>query len=210
MRKLVLFTLGVAFALIIGCSDNDNDLNNGINEQEVVLTQFEIDDLIFLREEEKLAHDVYVYSFNKYGNVIFKNISNSESKHMESVLNLLNKYKLSDPIINEIGKFNNNELQEIYYKLIAQTNISLLEALKVGNTIEDLDIKDILANELRTENNTILLVYQSLLCGSRNHLRNFNNQVISNNGDYKAQYITQAEFDVIVNEGNEQCGQANN
>jgi len=209
MRKVDLFTIVVALALISSCSDNDNNINNDVNEQETTLTQFEIDDLTFLREEEKLARDVYLYSYNKYGITIFKNISSSESKHMESVLNLLNKYKIEDPIINEIGKFKNIELQEIYNKLIAQSDISLLEALKVGNTIEDLDINDIATNELRTENKTILSVYQSLKCGSRNHLRNFNNQVLSNEGDYKAQYITQAEFDDIVSEANEQCGQSN-
>lgn len=205
--KTILLKLLVIFTIFISCdSDTNVEVLDEMNET-TTLSQNEIDDLLFLREEEKLARDVYLYSFEKYGTQIFKNISNSESTHMEGVLTLLNKYDLEDPIINEIGKFSNKELQEIYNKLIDQSNISLLEALEVGNTIEDLDINDIEHNEKRTKKEDLLIVYGSLKCGSRNHLRNFNNLVVNNGGSYNAQYITQIEFNEIVGESNEQCGQ---
>jgi hypothetical protein len=206
MRKLILFTLIGTFALVSSCSDNDNDKYNDVNEQETALTQLEIDDLKFLREEEKLARDVYLYSYNLYGLQIFKNISNSEQQHMDSVLKLLNSYNLEDPASAVTGVFNNPELQSIYNNLIEKSKISLLEALKVGNTIEDLDINDIIHNEERTSNLDLLNVYSSLKCGSRNHLRNFNNQVEQNNGTYEPIYISTDEFEAIVSTSNEKCG----
>ena len=118
-----------------GCS-NDSD-----NQSSIPLTQAEIDDLKFLREEEKLARDVYLFSYDKYEAAIFNNISQSEQKHMNSVLSLMNKYGIPDSASTEIGVFNNSDLQSLYWSLTAQSDISLIEALKVGATIEDLDIK---------------------------------------------------------------------
>mgnify|MGYP000371167048 CR=1 FL=1 len=145
-------------------------------EFKIALTHEEIDDLLFLQEEEKLARDVYLYSYNKYNVQIFKNISNSEIQHMNNVLQLLNKYNLQDSASPNIGEFHNVTLQSVYNELIIQSDISLLEALKIGDKIEDLDIRDIGLNEARTSKLDILSLYSTLKCGSRNHLRNFNNQ----------------------------------
>lgn len=78
--KKVLFATVLTLIMFSSCS-NDND-----NQNSTPLTQAEIDDLKFLREEEKLARDVYLFSFNKYQVSIFDNISQSEQKHMNSVL----------------------------------------------------------------------------------------------------------------------------
>jgi hypothetical protein len=204
MKKMVLVTVIMFITVIVGCSEDTNE--NEASIVEVALTQDEINDLLFLREEEKLARDVYLYSFDKYGATIFNNIAASESSHMNSVLILLNKYDLEDPAMENRGEFKNTELQEIYNYLIELSDISLLEALKVGNIIEDLDIKDLALNEARTEKIDLLSVYGSLKCGSRNHLRNFNNQLILNGGSYLPEYISQEEFETIVNSTNEKCG----
>lgn len=204
MKKMVLVTVIMFITVIVGCSEDTNE--NEASIVEVALTQDEINDLLFLREEEKLARDVYLYSFDKYGATIFNNIAASESSHMNSVLILLNKYDLEDPAMENRGEFKNTELQEIYNYLIELSDISLLEALKVGNIIEDLDIKDLALNEARTEKIDLLSVYGSLKCGSRNHLRNFNNQLILNGGSYIPEYISQEEFETIVNSTNEKCG----
>ena len=46
-----------------------------------VLSAKEASDLIFLREEEKLARDVYLALYDAWGTPIFLNISSSEQKH---------------------------------------------------------------------------------------------------------------------------------
>lgn len=207
--KNIFLTLSIIATLIItSCSNDDNITNEQFKKEaavEIILTTQEIEDLLFLREEEKLARDVYLFSFEKYNLQIFKNISNSEAQHMSSVLNLLNKYNIDDPVSSEIGIFNNVELQNIYNILIEQSSISLLEALKVGNKIEDLDIKDLSLNETRTDKLDLQIVYANLKCGSRNHLRNFNNQVLQNDGFYIPEFISQEDFDGIITTSNEKC-----
>jgi hypothetical protein len=137
---------------------------------------------------------------------IFKNISNSEVQHMSNVLQLLNTYNIDDPASTEIGVFNNSVLQTIYNELIEQSSISLIEALKVGDKIEDLDIRDLALNELRTDKSDLLSLYGSLKCGSINHLRSFHSQVLQNNGEYMPEFISQEYFDSIVTTSNEKCG----
>ena len=203
MRKLILVTLISTSVLISSCSDSEND--DEVSIQETSLSQLEIDDLNFLREEEKLARDVYLYSYDLYNLQIFKNVSNSEQKHMDSVLELLNKYNLPDPASKKMGEFNNSELQNLYNDLTQKSSISLVDALEVGNIIEDLDIKDIATNEGRTINIDLLDVYSSLKCGSRNHLRNYYAQLIFNGGLYVPTYISIDEFEAIITTSNEQC-----
>jgi hypothetical protein len=43
------------------------------------------------------------------------------------------------------------------------------------------------------------MVYDNLLRGSRNHLRAFMKVLVQQGGSYVPQYISQAEFDAIVN-----------
>lgn len=207
--KNIFLTLSIIATLIItSCSNDDNITNEQFKKEaavDIILTTQEIEDLLFLREEEKLARDVYLFSFEKYNLQIFKNISNSEAQHMSSVLNLLNKYNIDDPVSSEIGIFNNVELQNIYNILIEQSRISLLDAFKAGNKIEDLDIKDLSLNETRTDKLDLLIVYANLKCGSRNHLRNFNIQVLQNEGFYIPEFISQEDFDGIITTSNEKC-----
>lgn len=210
MKLQYLKSLVLVFVLLVSCnSDSESDLVlNEINLENklTTLTEDEINDLRYLREEEKLARDVYLYSYNKYSLQIFNNISNSESQHMSSVLVLINKYNLEDPVSDNIGEFTNPDLQKLYNSLIEQSNISILEALKVGNLIEDMDIYDLEQNENRTSNLDLLQVYASLKCGSRNHLRNFNSLLLQYNGSYTPEFISNNDFLLITSSDNEKCG----
>jgi len=200
MMMFVIFTL----AGVVSCT-TENDEPVAEEEQQVELTQAEKDMLLQMREEEKLAHDVYVYMYNLYGLNIFNNISNSEQIHMGKVLELLNKYGLEDPALPNPGEFSSQELQDLYNQLIAQGEISLIDALKVGATIEDLDIYDLEEFSTQTENSDILAVFDNLSCGSRNHMRGFYNQLTNNGATYTPQFISQQEYDDIVNSPHENC-----
>jgi hypothetical protein len=158
----------------------------------------EADDLLFMREEEKLARDVYITLFSKWKLRPFSNISRSEQRHMDAILNLLKKYKLTDPV-KEDGEFSNSELQELYDSLIATGLQSKLDAVKVGALIEDVDMKDIVDAMKRTDKADILQVYGTLLSGSKNHLNAFVRQVENITGTpYVAQWISQEEVDAIL------------
>src|SRR5512135_587057 len=53
--------------------------------------------ILYLREDEKLARDVYTYFYNNWGLDIFTNIAATEQNRMDEVGALLNKYNLNDP-----------------------------------------------------------------------------------------------------------------
>ena len=193
----------VAFITAIMLSNCSNESNN---EALVPLSQAEINDLKFLREEEKLARDVYLYSYDKYQLMIFDNISQSEQRHMNSVLNLLNKYGIPDPASTEIGVFNNPDLQKLYNILTKQADISSVEALKAGATIEDLDINDIDDFTANTTKPDLLNVYGNLNCGSKNHIRAFTRWLENEEVTYTPQYLSIEEYNVILSSSNGGCG----
>jgi len=125
---------------------------------------------------------------------------------MDKVLELLSEYDLPDPVIAERGVFKNQELQGLYNVLTAQADESLIGALLSGATIEDLDIRDIDLNYSRANRNDIIDTYDKLNCGSRNHMRAFHTALTEQGATYTLQYISQADYDAIINSESEQCG----
>ena len=171
------------------------------------LSDVEEQALIKMREEEKLARDVYIKMYEKWHHKVFNNISKSEQKHMDAILCLINKYELSDPVgDNDIGEFENNDLQELYYTLVDVGNQSLVSALTVGATIEDLDIYDLMELSQDVNNQDILAVFNDLAKGSRNHMRAFYGQLVNMGESYTPQYISQELFDSIINSEMERGG----
>lgn len=202
MKKLILSAFVSMLFLTVSCSDDSDDTIPPVDE----LTQQEKDDILFMREEEKLARDVYLYAYDIYGDKIFNNISKSEQTHMDKMLALINTYNLSDPASSERGVFTNAELQNLYNDLVSQVDLSHVDALLVGATIEDLDIRDLDRAEDDTDKTDILVTYDILICGSRNHMRGFYGQLILLGEDYTPQFISQDEFDEIINSDHESCG----
>ncbi len=170
------------------------------------LSVMEIDGLRFMREEEKLAHDVYVAMFALWGHRTFGNIVQSETEHTEAVLSMLTRYGIEDPAANKpAGLFEDPDLQAMYDALVTTGSASLVEGLKVGALIEETDIRDIEDKKVVTDEADILGVYDSLLCGSRNHLRAFNNALLGQGVVYVSQVIPQLEWDAIAQSPWETC-----
>ena len=172
------------------------------------LTSEEVAGLLFMREEEKLARDVYQFLFNQWGTPIFQNISQSEQTHMDSVQTLIDRYRLSDPTAGKAaGEFSDPALQELYDQLTAQGSQSLAEALKVGAAIEEIDILDLQERIAQTTHADIQLVYQNLEKGSRNHLRNFVKNLLNQTGEtYAPQYLSLELYQSIISGDIEQGG----
>ena len=187
MQRFSIYTF-IALALLSsavlfsGCQNSLNTTQNQqttLSEEDIYelpkeeLNDQEISGLAFMREEEKLARDVYITLYSSWGQRVFNNISNSEQQHMDALRILFEKYELSDPVLSDsVGLFQNEILAGLYDSLIVVGKTSLVEALKVGALIEEIDILD-LQNELDTDvdNQDIILVYSNLLKGSYNHLR---------------------------------------
>ena len=164
------------------------------------LTTAESDALLFMREEEKLAHDVYVTLGAQWQLPIFQNIANSETTHTAAIKVLLDRYGLTDPVgSNGVGVFTNGTLQTLYDQLVADGSQSLAAALRVGATIEDLDIVDLQQRLAQTDNADMELVFNHLTSGSHNHLRAFVRMLEQQTGEsYQPQYLDQATYDAII------------
>jgi hypothetical protein len=160
----------------------------------------EIAGLFYMREEEKLAHDVYQVLNEKWDLRTFDNIAASEQRHMDAVQMLLDSHGLTDPAAGlKVGEFSDPELQALYDQLVEQGTKSLVDALLVGAAIEEIDISDLARYSAQTETVDIQQVYGYLMRGSENHLRAFVRNVDRQTGDsYQPSYLSQAEFDEIV------------
>ena len=176
------------------------------------LTAMEADGLAFMREEEKLARDVYLTLYEVWNMPIFQNIAGSESTHMDAVLTLLERYRLEDPSAGKaVGVFENPALQALYDELVNLGNQSLADALKVGAAVEEIDILDLEERLAQTERSDISMVYESLLKGSRNHLRSFTSTFERQTGEvYVPQYMSQGAYSTITATGIETGGPVGN
>ena len=119
------------------------------------LEQQDADSILLLREEEKLARDVHLTLGEQWNVPVFKNIAQSESRHMRAMKMLVDKYGLEDPVTdNTVGVFASPEFSQLYRELVASGSASLADAYEVGVKIEELDIKDLqdeLARATRAE-----------------------------------------------------------
>ena len=167
------------------------DLSNTLAFE--ALSDTELAALAFMREEEKLAGDVYLDMHDLWGTPIFVNIADSEQTHTDVVLRLIEKYSLADPAEGKPrGEFSDATLQGLYDSLTAQGSASLIDALIVGATIEDLDIFDLHQQLSLVDNQDITVVFENLQKGSRNHLRAFYARLTDMNIVYSPLYISQA------------------
>lgn len=163
------------------------------------LSSGETELLSFLREEEKLARDVYRALFAANGDRAFANIAAAEQRHMDDVKLLLDRYGLVDPAAATApGEFKDSRLAALYTDLVAKGKASLVEALKVGATIEDLDLADVGKALATSDNRDIDAVMQNLAKGSRNHLRAFTSRLTALGASYTAQYLSADEIATIV------------
>jgi hypothetical protein len=161
------------------------------------LNDAEYEALALLREEEKLARDVYNTLYDQYNQKIFNNITQAEQTHFTAVKYLLDKYEVEDNASDTAGVFNNATLASLYTTLLSQAS-SLTQALKVGATIEDVDIYDIDEALEEIDNEDITYVFELLQKGSRNHLRAFVRNIERQGESYSPQYISQELYDSII------------
>jgi len=154
--------------------------------------------ILFMREEEKLARDVYLELAELWNVRVFENIARSEQQHMDNMLALIDRYDLEDPALTP-GVFTNPELQALYDSLIDQGEESIEEALRVGALIEEVDIEDLVLDMAEADNEDIQVIYGSLLAASENHLRAFVSQIDRYGVDYEPSVLSQEEYEAIVN-----------
>ena len=170
------------------------------------LTVDEIADILFMREEEKMARDVYLALYDLWAIPAFQNIAASEQAHMDVMLGLINTYGLTDPVgSNEAGIFTDPTLQALYAELIEDGRQSAADALLVGAVVEEIDILDLQGSLAQTHREDIVAVYHNLLAGSENHLRAFVSSWERQTGEvYQPQHLHENDYADIM--GGDQGG----
>jgi len=189
MKKVSYFILSGFLVLVImvsasaagpgfGPGNNGGQYLNLPDPTDYNLTDMEISDLLFMREEEQMAHDLYTEWAAKYSFPVFENIAKSEETHFNQMQFLLDRYNLTSWRIGNLSTgYENQIIREFSAKLAEQGNSSLTDALKAGVLIEEQDISDldkVIANTTRED---IKIIYGNLKSGSENHLSAFNNQL---------------------------------
>lgn len=174
----------------------------GIAKTEI--TAEEKDGILQMREEEKLAHDVYTKLYEKWGVQVFANIARSEQTHTDAVGALLARYAIPDPNADtQSGVYHSAQIQKLYDELVLRGLTSLESAYDVGATIEDLDIYDLETLKKATVKQDILVTYNNLQKGSRNHLRAFVKNITRSGAEYLPKYISPAEYIGIIQSSQE-------
>ena len=187
---------------VFSCNNDDSSVADLENTN---LTNEDSAALLFMLEEEKLARDTYTYLEDLWEINQFSNIKKSEQSHMDAVSGLLDQYNISYTLLSYV-EFNKPDIQTLYDQFIDYGSENRANALEVGANIEDLDIVD-LANFIdATTNSAMIKVFESLQCGSRNHLRSFVTAIEVSGNTYEPQYLTQEDYTLIINDSQEQCG----
>jgi hypothetical protein len=204
-EKLLPGLAALALGLAVGTTVHAAD-KPGVGNAAAVLDHAEETHLIFMREEEKLARDVYLTFAQWYpAQPVFQNIGEgSEQTHTDTMRDKLEQYRIADPnpdandLPASIGVFTGEAyggyFTEKFQALTALGAQNELSALYVGALIEELDMHDIVrcpkvivetdplieedgCGLNYTDEKPLINSYSALVDGSENHLRAYVGQI---------------------------------
>jgi hypothetical protein len=98
--------------------------------------------LVYMREEVKLARDVYAVLSDAWRVDVFQGTAGSKQALMEDISDVLAQYGIDDPPA-AAGIFRHAELQELYAYLVDQGMRSVNDALDVTILVEQTVIADV-------------------------------------------------------------------
>jgi len=162
------------------------------------LTEGELKGILFIREEEKAARDIYLSLYEGNQIPVFNNISASEQNHMDQVKILIDKYGLQDPVQEGRGEFSDPELKAMYDHMTAEGKKSPADALRAGAAVEEINILDLEDQIAGTDKDDLQVIYQGLLAGSRKHLRSFVRTMEGRGIEYQPQYLSPDQYQAVV------------
>ncbi|HEU4858831.1 MAG TPA: DUF2202 domain-containing protein [Chitinophagaceae bacterium] len=172
-------------------------LNAQVNDEKEKAT------VLRMREEEKMARDVYLAMNDKWDHQVFSHISESEIYHMSLMKIWVDKFNLDDPVTrndDKRGVFTDQSLRNLYNELTASGLQTREGAFRAGAKLEEVDILDLKTALAETSNADLQSTYRYLIHASENHLRAFVRNLGASGKDYKPFVMSQKEFDEIINE----------
>jgi hypothetical protein len=165
------------------------------------LTSREKEGMIFIWEEEKVARDLYSSLFRQNNLTIFKNLTESEQRHMDEAKAIILRYGLVVPENETPERFDNESLQRIYNELLAEGRSSDQDAIKAAAVFEEISIIDLKRELSSVQAEDIGVVYQGLLAGSRKHLRSYVSELHKLGIEYAPRHLDLGEFEKSVKAG---------
>jgi len=165
------------------------------------LTENEKAGILLMREEEKMARDIYQTLNEKWDQMPFVHISESEINHMARMKLLIDKYNLKDPVeknADKRGVYENKVLAQMFEELTASGKTSLEAAFRAGAKVEEVDIRDLKEAMAKTSNADIKSTYSDLISASENHLRAFVRNLKRLDVTYTPVVMDKKEFDAII------------
>lgn len=164
------------------------------------LSKEEINGILYIREEEKLLRDTYLFLQSKWGNPLFSGMFDATQSHMDAVLLLIQKYNLEDPATKTgVGEFITPEIQSLYYIIKEEGEKSEVDGLRAAAIVQENIVFQLESLLLKTESEDVKLVYEVLAKASRNHLRVIVNALKEKGVEYNPRYLTEEEFKEIIN-----------
>ena len=138
------------------------------------LTQQDAASILLLREEEKLARDVYLTLSEKWNVPVFKNIAQAEARHMSVMKMLVDRYGLEDPVKDDtVGTFTSPEFRQVVSGTCGFR--FRLAGRRIQGRREDrgTGYQGFAGFTGNVQSTDVRRVYQNLLRASENHLRAF-------------------------------------
>ena len=182
MKKTLIVGLALALLTTSAIAAKGQSSQRGAGKAvttTTALTPEQLDTLVFIYQEEKVARDTYITLGNIYSNQrVFENIQKSEQEHIDAAKALCDKYGADVSSVNEqeVGTFVLPVLQELYDTLVAQGSLSELASLNVGEYVELTDIDDLEHAQIGMPSD-VVNVYEKLKNGSLNHLDAFRKSI---------------------------------
>lgn len=190
MKNILIVVYLLLFAVITGA-----------NGQLVQLTEDDQNSLVYLYEEDKLAHDFYVAMEKEWGHHAYTNIIKAEAQHMSMIKEEAERLGVDRISILEEGKFVNEDLQSLYDDFLVKGKVSLIEAFKTSAFIEETDINDLELKKAQTDVESLKELYGNLISASENHLTAFVKKIKKEGEEYTPQVLSQERFDEGITEG---------
>lgn len=163
------------------------------------LSADEIEFLFALREDEKMARDLYTVFAAKYSTAPqIDRIAAAENSHIAYVEAVLDYYEISYPAMTAAGLFEDAKRQAIYNEL-ADKSGTLLEVYATMAAVEEESVSAYKSVQSEITNENIALVITNMIKASSNHLKAAVCQIIVGGSTYTPLYLSAEEFGTIVN-----------
>ncbi|NTV17903.1 MAG: DUF2202 domain-containing protein [Bacteroidales bacterium] len=161
------------------------------------LTADEIEFIYAVREDEKVARDLYFSFFGTFGLKPFENIGKAEDNHIKATEKLFDYYEIDYPALSENGKFENAIRQKLFDSLLLKGTPEL-EAFKVMAMLEESNIVEY-GEVLKTiANPNIKIVIENLARASANHFKAAIRQITALGGTYTPALMTQEQYKAVI------------